>query len=134
MVYNQVVALFLTKPKPRTGRVILLLAAAVAAVMAAAAGAITPTSKKMLSFCQNPKNTNTQVLKLVVPFIFQDYSVPMSMIQYLSSETSLVPWQAAANKLAAMETLLKSTDAYPMYRKVRIPSYFIKIYSLLMFL
>ncbi len=58
----------------------------------------------------------------------------MSMIQYLSSETSLVPWQAAANKLAAMETLLKSTDAYPMYRKVRITRYFVIIYSLLMLL
>ncbi len=47
------------------------------------------------------------------------YSVPLAMIQYLRGEDGLVPWQAAASKLAAMESLLRTTDAYPMYRKVR---------------
>ncbi len=51
-----------------------------------------------------------------------DYHVPLSMVQYLRRETGLVPWQAAATKLAQMESLLRSTDAYPMYRKVGKPS------------
>ena len=66
MVFNQVVALFLTKPRPRTGRVVLvgvaaaavaavLTAAAVAAVMAAAAGPVTPSSKKNALFLSIPK-------------------------------------------------------------------------------
>ena len=47
-----------------------------------------------------------------------DYSIPMAMMQYLKSEQSYVPWQTTILKLGAIESLLRNTDAYPMFRQV----------------
>ena len=48
-----------------------------------------------------------------------DYSVPLSMVQYLKNEQDFVPWEVALRELGSMEKRLKNTDAYPMYRQVK---------------
>jgi len=46
-----------------------------------------------------------------------DYSIPLSMTNYLSKESHLVPWDTAYSSLMGMSNLLKKTFVYPKFRK-----------------
>ena len=49
-----------------------------------------------------------------------DYSVPLTMTRYLSLESDLVPWRAAYRALTRVESRIRDTEVYPLFRKVRV--------------